>query len=282
MIAEPTRIMSHLSNFIMNYPSSFLKFVVLCALAVLLTNIGPSTSSAEEKTSTADKSGSLLKIHFISGSMEYDSKGSFEAMKKLLEEKYNVTCTISQGTPLDAKLMTKLDNTDKIADTELLIINARRLKLTEKEMKPIRAHWEQGKPIIGIRSACHAFQPEDNKILDHDIFGGDYLNHVKEEPVKVKAIPEQAKHPILEGVGEITSDKLYRQGKLAKDAVVLQIGETKQGTYPVTFIHKYKKARIFNTSLGVQSDFKDEDFTRMITNAIFWTTERDPKKMVKK
>jgi type 1 glutamine amidotransferase len=125
-------------------------------------------------------------------------------------------------------------------------------------------------------------QPEDNKILDHKILGGDYLGHVKEEPVKVVTVKDQAKHPILEGVGEIVSDKLYKQGKLASDTTVLQIGENKHGKFPVTFTHSYKGARIFNTSLGVQSDFKDEDFTRMITNAIFWTTERDPKKMEKK
>lgn len=214
--------------------------------------------------------------------MEYDSKGSFEAMKKLLEAKYSVTCVISQGTPLDAKLMKKLDNTDKLPDAELLIINARRLDLSDAELKPIRAHWKNGKPIIGVRSASHALQPDDNKILDREIFGGNYINHVKPEPVKVEAVAEQAKHPILEGVGEITSEKLYVQGKLAKDVVVLQKGVTKQGTHPVSFTHTYNNARVFYTSLGVQSDFQDEDFTRMLTNAIFWTTERDPKKMEKR
>jgi len=34
-------------------------------------------------------------------------------------------------------------------------IFARRMKLPEDQMKPIRAHWEAGRPLVGIRTASH-------------------------------------------------------------------------------------------------------------------------------
>jgi hypothetical protein len=34
-------------------------------------------------------------------------------------------------------------------------------------------------------------------------------------------------------------------------------------------------SRIFYTSLGVPDDFKNDDFLRLIVNAIYWTTHRD-------
>jgi len=31
--------------------------------------------------------------------------------------------------------------------------------------------------------------------------------------------------------------------------------------------------------MGVPEDFQDENFRRLLTNAIFWTAQRDPEKM---
>jgi type 1 glutamine amidotransferase len=39
--------------------------------------------------------------------------------------------------------------------------------------------------------------------------------------------------------------------------------------------------RIVYTSLGVPEDFKANNFRRMLNNAIFWTTHRDPERMKK-
>jgi hypothetical protein len=39
--------------------------------------------------------------------------------------------------------------------------------------------------------------------------------------------------------------------------------------------------RIVYTSLGVPEDFKDDNFRRLLMNALFWTTHRDPERMKK-
>ncbi|MEK6235273.1 MAG: ThuA domain-containing protein, partial [Planctomycetales bacterium] len=133
------------------------------------------------------------------------------------------------------------------------------------------------KPVVGIRTASHAFGNDDNQIFDRKVLGGNYSGHFGGEAVIVSTAENAADHPVLAGVGSITSRKMYKAGPLSKDAVLLQNGriEGKDATHAVTWLHEYNGGRMFYTSLGVPGDFQDEDFKRMIINAIFWTTRRD-------
>ena len=106
---------------------------------------------------------------------------------------------------------------------------------------------------------------------------GDYTT-----PFKAITAKHQVEHPVLKGVGTITSRGYYNNGKLAEDAVVLQVVESEKKTpLPVTWTHTYKGGRTIYTSMGAPEDFKDENFRRLLVNAIFWTAQRDPEKMKK-
>jgi type 1 glutamine amidotransferase len=213
-----------------------------------------------------------LKIHLISGSGEYKSEASLKALQKELEEKYSAKITASWVKD-GAK---ELPDADSIPQADLLIVFARRLKLPPEQMAIIRKHWEAGKPVVGIRTASHAFENADNAVFDRQVLGGNYQGHFGGEPVKVVAAESAAKHPVLEGVGPFVSGKLYKAGPLAESAVLLQNGtiESKNETHAVTWVHEYNGGRMFYTSLGVPSDFQNDDFKRMIINAILWTTRR--------
>jgi hypothetical protein len=41
----------------------------------------------------------------------------------------------------------------------------------------------------------------------------------------------------------------------------------------VTWLHEYHGGRTFYTSMGTSDDFKDEDFRRLLVNAIFSTPD---------
>lgn len=215
-----------------------------------------------------------LKIHFISGSKEYKSEPSLQAFQKHLEGKFNIT--VSASWVEDGAQ--QLPEADQIPKADLLLVFARRMKLPEDTMAVIRAHWEAGKPIIGIRTSSHAFSREDNAIFDIKVMGGNYQGHFGNEPVVVEATDEGEDHPLLEGVVEITSGKLYKAGPLAGKAVALQTGRIEgkaDSLNDVTWIHEFNGGRMFYTSLGVPSDFEDEDFLRLLENAIFWTTQKN-------
>jgi type 1 glutamine amidotransferase len=218
-----------------------------------------------------------LTVHIISGSGEYRSEPSLKEFKDFLEKNYRVRCTASWGKDSGSSL----DNLDALPQAELMLIFARRLKLPEEQMKLIRAHWEKGKPIVGIRTAGHAFQQADNEVFDRQVLGGHYKGHYGNEPVEVRNVEAARDHPVLAGVGPFRSRKLYSAGPLAQDTIVLQTGDIGKALHPVTLVHTYQGGRTFFTSLGVPEDFQDKNFRQLLTNAVFWTTQRDPARMKK-
>jgi type 1 glutamine amidotransferase len=212
-----------------------------------------------------------LAIHIISGSKEYKSEQSLQAFQKELEGRYQVSITASWVKD-GAK---DLPGVEHVPKADLLLIFARRMKLPEDQMAVIRKHWENGKPIVGMRTSSHAFQKKDNAIFDRQVMAGNYSGHFGNELVAVSTAKGAANHPVLKDVGKIESLKLYKAGKLGPGATLLQNGtiKSKNATHAVTWTNTYKGGRMFYTSLGVPVDFANEQFKRMIINAIFWTTK---------
>ena len=240
---------------------------------LVLASLNSAWAHADEKPADS----APLVIHMISGSGEYKSEASLDEFEQHLEENYNVTVTASWGK--DG--VQELDDLEALKDAELMLVFARRMKLGEEQMAIIRNHWRKGKPIVGIRTASHAFSREDNKVFDLEVMGNNYQGHHGGEEVKVANVAKEKEHPILTGVGPFTSTKLYKCGELPESTTVLQTGDIGKASYPVTLVNEYQGGRVFYTSLGVPEDFQDANFRRLLTNAIFWTTHRDPNKMGK-
>jgi type 1 glutamine amidotransferase len=192
--------------------------------------------------------------------------------KAYLEKEYRVECSLS----LCEK--NRLTNLEALKTADLLILFARRMNLPEEQMQVIRAHWETGKPIVGIRTAQHAFQPRDNEIIDRQVFGGHYNGGGPTSNGAFKAVPADGaeNHPVLKGVEPFKGNKYaYGQGKLADSTTLLQVARTPKAVVPVTWTNTYKGGRMLYTSLGAPDDFKDQNFRRLLVNAIFWTSRHD-------
>lgn len=220
-----------------------------------------------------------LKIHIIAGG-EYSPVESMTEFKKFLEANYRVECTTSfyEGTGSPSKI----DNLDALKSADLLLLFARRMSLREEQMKIIREHWDKAKPIVGIRTACHAFQKADNEIIDRKLFGGEYGVGPSSNGGFTTAIAKgREDHPVLKGVGPIKAARYaYGNGQFAESAVILQIvGRIKDKDFPVTWVNEYRGGRYFYTSIGAPDDFKEVNFRKLLVNAIFWTTKNDPEKM---
>ena len=87
-------------------------------------------------------------------------------------------------------------------------------------------------------------------------------------------IAKRAKrHVILDGIREpfASNGTLYKSSPLADSAIALLVGSIPdEKPEPVAWTNKYKKARIFYTSLGHADDFEVPQFRRLLDNAIFW------------
>lgn len=214
-----------------------------------------------------------LRVCLVSGSLEYESDASLSAFQEYLERNYNVKCTRAfRRTDEDLPGLENLESSD------VMLLFTRRLKLQGEQLERVKRYGLSGKPIVGIRTASHAFQTWLE--LDREVFGGSYKGHYGKGPAcEVRFTDRGRAHPVLEGVREFTSQaSLYRNPENAPDVEVLLTGTADGKTEPVAWTRTYKGARVFYTSLGDQGDFKNEHFRRMIVNALFWTAGRTPER----
>jgi type 1 glutamine amidotransferase len=210
-------------------------------------------------------------IVLISGEFEYKSAETLPLFKRFLETNYDFNCIYLERTQGE-----DIPGLDALEKADLVLLFARRMTLPENQLGKIKRYVESGKPLIGLRTASHAF--ENWKEWDHDVLGGNYHNHHSNELVAtIKTVPEAARHPILKGVEKefVAGGSLYRNAPLPASSTVLLTGSvTNFPTEPVAWTHSYKGARIFYTSLGHPKDFENPSFRRLLINAIFWTLNR--------
>jgi len=173
---------------------------------------------------------------------------------------------------------------------DLLLVSVRRRGLPKEELDAIRAFLVAGKPLVGIRTASHAFAPRGKNDenpgawwpeFDPEVLGGHYTGHHGDGPKAAITIAAGAeKHPVLTGIDPtrlIGNGSLYKVSPLTGDATPLLLGAISgQPPEPVAWTHFYgpKKTRVFYTSLGHPADFDNAVFRHLLLNGILWGLDR--------
>jgi type 1 glutamine amidotransferase/nicotinamidase-related amidase len=176
---------------------------------------------------------------------------------------------------------------EALRDADVLLVSVRRRALPAEQLDAVRAHLAAGKPLVGLRTASHAFAPRGADTgkgaswpaFDPEVLGGNYHNHHGSGPkTTVRAAPDEAANPLLAGVkmDDFTSNaSLYKVSPLKTTAKPLLLGAIPdQPTEPVAWTHEYgeQRARVFYTSLGHVDDFANASFRRLLLNGILWAT----------
>ena len=153
----------------------------------------------------------------------------------------------------------------------------------------IQSRLGAGKPLVGIRTASHAFdaQPPDDQhgawgSFDRDVLGGEYQNHYGSGPTtRVRPVPAAAGHAALTGIpaeGFASLSSLYRSRNLAATTTTLLTGtiivDGRDVAEPVAWVNTNANRRVFYTSLGGPEDFKEPAFRRLLLNGILWAFDR--------
>ena len=68
---------------------------------------------------------------------------------------------------------------------------------------------------------------------------------------------------------------LYKNAGHAKDITILLTGANPGHVEPLAWVREREGGRIFYTSLGDPTTFEDENFRRLLANAVFWTARRE-------
>ena len=159
-------------------------------------------------------------------------------------------------------------------------------------MDVLRRFIRQGKPVVGIRTASHAFTLDRSRQqmpeggyqewldFDREIFGCHYHSYFKDEvPRMAQVDPSAEQLPIMTGI----SREPFLPGSNVYKLLPLEVGATAGATsvpvkneplqpVAVTFL-RADGGRSFYTSLGHVDDFQNPTFLRLLVNAIHWAAE---------
>ena len=111
------------------------------------------------------------RVVIVTAEQEYDAKDTLPAFARSeLEEKlgFKVTCINSDST-------TDVPGLEALDDADLLVLFMRRRTLPEAELKKFQAYFDAGKPVVALRTSCHAFQ--NWLAFDQEVLGCHYNNH---------------------------------------------------------------------------------------------------------
>jgi nicotinamidase-related amidase len=217
-----------------------------------------------------------------------------QTLPKFAAEELGKEFRVSQvfGSPTDKA---DLPGLEAIADADAIVISVRRRALKPEQMKLLRDYVARGKPVLGVRTACHAFSLRNGKpkagletweSWDADVFGGNYVgHHAKAVKVAVEPAPAAADNPIFQAAlskdskdesssagknALIGNGSLYRVRPLAPTATALLIGQIPgQPAEPIAWInHRADSGVSFYTSLGHPDDFNEPAFRKLLVAAL--------------
>ena len=180
---------------------------------------------------------------------------------------------------------------DVVRNADLLLVSVRRRTPTAEQLQVIRQFVAAGKPVVGIRTASHAFSLRSNQQppaghsewpeFDAEVFGGNYQGHHgnkkdSDEATMVWAadtLADQERWKDLWAQQRPTTSWLYKTSPLCPGTHVLMMGRVgdRKPFEPVTWTHIHRGGgRAFYTSLGHPDDFQDETFQHLLRNGIYW------------
>jgi putative membrane-bound dehydrogenase-like protein len=225
-------------------------------------------------------------IVFVIGENEYHTWETLPEFAKQDLESHGMHCSFVMASPKEHDNV--FTNFAIIKDADLLFISVRRRTPPKEMMALLRAHLKAGKPLVGIRTASHAFgaDPPDQehegwRTFDRDVLGCSYQDHYNNAgpnapATLVKVLSGALPHPVLTDIPtaelRVTSH-LYKSRDLAATVTALMNGhlEGRPEWEPVAWVNTDQDRRVFYTSLGSQDDFQQPFFRHLLYNAVLWS-----------
>jgi nicotinamidase-related amidase len=183
---------------------------------------------------------------------------------------------------------------EQVASADALLVSVRRRALPAKDLELIKTFVARAKPVIGIRTASHAFSLRDTPApaglsvwpeFDAQVFGGNYTNHFGNSLTTTLALPTDTEsnptHPILQATAALDIQprgSLYKTSPLAAGSHVLLLGSVPgEEPQPVAWTTiRSDGGRSFYTSLGHPGDFEQPAFEALLSAGIHWACGLEP------
>jgi type 1 glutamine amidotransferase len=261
----------------------------------------------------ADGPGKGKHIVLVSGDEEYRSEETLPQLGKILARRHGFKCTVlfainpTDGT-IDPNRNDNIPGLENLKSADLMVIFTRFRNLPAEQMRHIDAYVQSHKPIVGLRTATHAFQIPEGKPFDkyswqsrkwdggfgRQVLGETWISHHGQhgkQSTRGLLAPGAKYHAILRGIkdGDVwgPTDVYGVRLPLPGDSKALVLGQVLQGMkatdapvagkpndpmMPVAWVRTYEGARVFATTMGASQDLESEGLRRLLVNACYWAT----------
>lgn len=268
-----------------------------------------------------DGPGKGKHVVLVSGDEEYRSEEALSQLGKILAKHHGFKCTVlfainpADGT-IDPVNVSNIPGLEALRSADLMIIATRFRDLPDDQMQYIIEYLDAGKPVIGMRTATHAFKiPVGKKYSKYSFnskewdggFGRQILGetwishhgHHAHESTRGVVAPGVEKHPIVRGCEDIwgPTDVYTVRLPLPGDSRPLVLGQVLEGMnpsdkplvskkndpmMPVAWTKTYQGSagqtgRVFTTTMGAATDLASEGLRRLLVNATYWCVGLDDK-----
>ncbi|MFG0317978.1 MAG: ThuA domain-containing protein [Planctomycetota bacterium JB042] len=169
----------------------------------------------------ADGPGRGKHLVFVTGDEEYRSEEAMPQLARILAVRHGFRCTvlfsIDEGGAIDPEARGNLPGLEALDDADLMVIFTRFRDLPDEQMAPLVRYVESGRPIVGFRTATHAFDVKGSPTYARyswrsEEWDGGFGRHVLGETwiahhgahgsqsTRGIVVAERAEHPILRGI----------------------------------------------------------------------------------
>ncbi|MEX0937242.1 MAG: ThuA domain-containing protein [Pirellulales bacterium] len=261
-------------------------------------------------------------IVLVSGDEEYRSEEALPMLGKILAQHHGFRCTVlfainpEDGT-IDPNNQTNIPGLEALQSADLMVIATRFRELPDEQMRHVVQYVEAGKPVVGLRTATHAFAYSRNRDSDNakysynsqawpggfgqQVLGETWVSHHGahgSESTRGVINDEHQDHPILRGVEDIWGPTdVYTVRNLPESAHVLVHGQVLSGMkpdsppvegrknnpmMPLAWTKQYEApggetGRVFCTTMGSSTDLASEGLRRLVVNACYWAVGLEEK-----
>ncbi len=224
-------------------------------------------------------------VAFLVSDDHYLADKTLPIFAQMLRQRHGLHCTVMHGLGTS-----DIPHTGELESVDCLVVFVRRLALPKQQLDRLRRYVAAGKPVVGLRTASHAFDTHGKHLegqdewpeFDAQVLGGNYHGHEANQPgTDIRVLPDKTDHPILAGVEPLqwhSAGSLYNVSPLRADATLLMTGSLGDVVEPITWTCQRDGGRVAYSALGYPDDFKQPQFRRLLVNMIFWAMDREAPK----
>lgn len=250
-------------------------------------------------------------VVLIAGDEEYRSEESLPMLASMLRRDHGFQTTVlfslDEEGLVDPERLDHIPGTEVLEDADLLVLFTRFRALPDEQVEPILRYAASGRPIVGLRTATHAFRyPADhpraadlNDDWPQRVLGQRWITHHghfdEGAAPLTRVTPREVEHPIMRGVGPFEAyswlyhvegggDELPEKSVRLLDGEAIKSGHTARfdrfpRSNPVTWAIERDEPglpkRVFFTTLGHPYDFRAVDARRMLVQGVLWSLGRE-------